>query len=115
MAHEMIHVYCFLHGITDHDRTDYHNKSFLEVAEKHGMYCREYHTDIGYSDVWLTDEQIDRVIVRIPDEIWDAMTSNIKFVNVRKSIQKFLCIEYDDEFASEAYDWFILYKRAEEH
>ncbi len=92
MAHEMIHFYCFLHNIEDTDPNGYHNEHFLQAAESHGMYCKQHDSKNGYSGVLLTYEQIDKVFARIPDKIWDAVTHNIKFINVRKSIQKFLVL-----------------------
>lgn len=81
MAHEMIHLYCFLHGIINNDKDQYHNYNFIEAAEKHGMYCVQWSQEYGFSDVRMTDEQFERVIDRIPNEIWKTVRDSIKTVN----------------------------------
>lgn len=80
MAHEMIHAYCFHHNIRDIGPDGYHNDRFLEVAERHGMYCKQYDSKIGYSDVRLTEDQVDNIIDRIPREVWDAVKGSISIV-----------------------------------
>jgi hypothetical protein len=80
MAHEMLHVYCFYHNIKDTDPDGYHNNLFLEVAKSHGMYCKQYDSKIGYSNVWLTEDQVDNIIDRIPREVWEAVKGSINVV-----------------------------------
>lgn len=49
LLHEMIHYYCYLHGIQDTSRGGtYHNKRFKAEAEKRGLTVY-YDTRIGYS------------------------------------------------------------------
>lgn len=80
MAHEMLHEYCHIHNIKDVDPNGYHNDKFLGVAERHGMYCKQHDSKIGYSDVRLTANQVDQVISRIPREIWDMVTDSMTIV-----------------------------------
>lgn len=40
ILHEMVHIYCRLHGIQETSRGGYyHNKKFKEIAETHGCIC----------------------------------------------------------------------------
>lgn len=80
IAHEMIHLYCFLHNIKDTDPNGYHNEHFLQAAESHGMYCREWTPEIGFSDIRLTLDQIDRTLSHIPSETLDDILKNMTLV-----------------------------------
>ena len=54
LFHEMIHYYCFLHGISDTDNGgDYHNMQFKQAVEAHGGKCRYLDAKSGYTDTEL--------------------------------------------------------------
>ena len=44
------------------------------------MYCKQYDSKIGYSNVWLTEDQVDNIIDRIPREVWEAVKGSINVV-----------------------------------
>lgn len=80
MAHEMIHFYCYLHNIKDTDPNGYHNEHFLQAAESHGMYCKGVDPEIGFSDIRLTLNQIDRTLSHIPGETLERILKNMTLV-----------------------------------
>jgi hypothetical protein len=67
LFHEMVHYYCFLHGIKDTDGEDnnYHNLAFKKVIEEHGGKCGYSDDKIGYSDTELNI----KILWEIFDEI----------------------------------------------
>lgn len=84
MAHEMIHLSCYLQGIHNCDsKTQYHNFAFLQEAEKHGMYCTQWTQEYGFLDVHMTDEKFEQVIDCIPNEVWKMVRDSVKTVNAR--------------------------------
>lgn len=59
LLHEMIHEYCFMHGIKDTSRAGtYHNKRFRQEAEKRALHI-DYDSRIGWSVTSPTEALID--------------------------------------------------------
>lgn len=53
MSHEMIHYYCHIHEIADHDAEGLHTKLFRDEAERHGLVC-EYQDGLGWGLTSIT-------------------------------------------------------------
>lgn len=70
MLHEMVHYYCFVHGIKDTSRGgQYHNsKGFKAEAEKRALHL-EYDSRIGWSITSPTEELINFIISNQLDDI----------------------------------------------
>jgi hypothetical protein len=62
LEHELIHYYCYKHGIKDTSRNgQYHNKKFRDEAEKRGLII-SYDSRIGWSATEPSEELIDFII-----------------------------------------------------
>lgn len=93
MLHEMVHLYCAIHGI--HDTTQngvYHNKNYKEAAEKHGLDVAR--TKYGYCETSLTYETLE--FIRTLDQNRfvlhrrDPKPSDKK--KAKQSLRKYMCI-----------------------
>lgn len=59
LLHEMVHEYCFVHGIKDTSRAGtYHNKRFKQEAEARGL-CIDYDSRIGHSITSPSEQLLD--------------------------------------------------------
>ena len=84
LFHEMIHEYCYLYGIFDcNHETQYHNSYFMEAAENHGLVCWTYDEKYGFNRTIIPDDLFNRIINRIPLEIWEVMKNNITEINFK--------------------------------
>lgn len=62
LLHEMVHLYCYVHGIKDTSRGGtYHNKRFQRVAEAHGLVV-EYHPKYGWTITSPSDDLLDFIL-----------------------------------------------------
>lgn len=68
MLHEMIHEYCYIHGINNCNiQTQYHNYSFCEAAEAHGLNC-SFDNQYGFIDTFISDEAFVRIVNRVVED-----------------------------------------------
>lgn len=59
LLHEMVHEYCFVHGIKDTSRAGtYHNKRFKQEAEQRGLRI-DYDSRIGFSITSPSEQLLD--------------------------------------------------------
>lgn len=77
LFHEMIHEYCYLYGIENVTGEQYHNYNFAEVAENHGLICLGWDKRFGFNRTIIPPDLFNRIIARIPSEIWEYMNNNI--------------------------------------
>ena len=77
LFHEMIHEYCYLHEINNVTCDQYHNYNFAEVAENHGLICLEYDEKFGFCHTLIPDDLFNRIIRKIPSELWEYLSKNI--------------------------------------
>ena len=62
LLHEMVHLYCFTHGIKDTSRGGtYHNRRFREAAERHGLLV-EHHPKYGWTLTSPSDDLLDFIL-----------------------------------------------------
>ena len=62
LLHEMIHLYCYVHGIKDTSRGGtYHNKRFQREAEAHGLVV-QHHPKYGWTLTTPSDDLLDFIL-----------------------------------------------------
>ena len=62
LLHEMIHLYCYVHGIKDTSRGGtYHNKRFKQAAEEHGLIV-EHHPKYGWTLTSPSEDLLDFIL-----------------------------------------------------
>ena len=62
LLHEMVHLYCYVHGIKDTSRGGtYHNKRFKETAETHGLIVH-HHPKYGWTLTSPSDDLLDFIL-----------------------------------------------------
>ncbi len=62
LLHEMVHLYCYVHGIKDTSRGGtYHNKRFKETAETHGLIVH-HHPKYGWELTSPSDDLLDFIL-----------------------------------------------------
>ena len=62
LLHEMVHLYCYVHGIKDTSRGGtYHNKQFKQAAEEHGLIV-EHHPKYGWTITSPSDDLLDFIL-----------------------------------------------------
>ena len=77
LLHQMIHYFCKLNkinAVTNSGR--YHNESFKEQAEKHGLIC-EYESELGWGITKLNDETEKNVKANLDNKPFE-LKKNIK-------------------------------------
>ena len=64
LCHELIHYFCYLHGIKDIDRDkgqQYHNLNFKKTAEGHGAKCSYRDDENGYCMAEWPPEVLEKI------------------------------------------------------
>lgn len=64
LYHELIHYYCYLHGIKDTTGADhdYHNYNFKMTAEAHGSYCKWSDLKNGFNQAYLLQQEAQEIL-----------------------------------------------------
>lgn len=71
LCHELIHYYCYLHGIEDIDwekAPQYHNLDFKKIAEDHGATCSQ-DEERGYCIAKWSEEELEKLFDEIENGI----------------------------------------------
>ena len=78
LLHEMVHEYCYLHGITDvNHATQYHNSQFMLAAEEHGLVCDSYSDEFGFHKTLIKSDSAGDIVCKMPDEVLIKMMESI--------------------------------------
>lgn len=78
ILHEMVHEYCYLHGIADvNHATQYHNSQFMLAAEEHGLVCDSYSDEFGFHKTLIKSDSAGDIIWKMPDGVLIKMMESI--------------------------------------